>query len=166
MSDKDTVRKAVHPTHAQEPVHEPVHGDDHDKPWEPPSNLAAPPARPGMGQKWVRVSIRNEDDATNLSKAFREGWVPRRADTAPANFRPPTIAHGEFAGCIGVHGMVLCEMPATRVQQRKAYYEGRTRQQTLAIEQDLLKDQVPGHPIHQDRKSTVSVGRRPVVADD
>lgn len=165
MSDKD-LRKAVHLTRAQDIVHEPAHGDEYDRPWEPPSNLAAPPARPGMGQKWVRVSIRNEDDATNLSKSFREGWIPRRADTVPSGFRPPTIAHGEFAGCIGVHGMVLCEMPETRINQRRSYYEGRTRQQTVAIEQDLLKEQRPGHPIHQERKSTVSVGRRPVVADD
>jgi hypothetical protein len=165
MSDKD-LRKNVHTTRAQDTVHGSVHGDEHERPWEPPSNLAAPPARPGYGQKWVRVAIRNEDDATNVSKAFREGWAPRRADTAPADFRPPTISHGEFAGCIGVHGMILCEMPETRIAQRKSYYEGRTRQQTQAIEQDLLRDQVPGHPIHQDRKSSVTVGRRPVVADD
>jgi hypothetical protein len=79
---------------------------------------------------------------------------------------PPTIAHGEFAGCIGVHGMVLCEMPETRIAQRRRYYEGRTRQQTQAIEQDLLKKQRSGHPIHQERKSTVTVGRRPMVTDD
>lgn len=143
-----------------------VHNQDNDRPWEPPSHLNAPPPQPGMSQKWIRHTLRGDDDNHNLMKAFQQGWKPRRADTVPADFYPPTIKHGEFAGCIGAPGLILCEMPTERVEKRNAYYRGVTERNTRAITEDLTKVQQPGMPISQSRQSNTTVGRRPMVAPD
>lgn len=159
-------RKAAHPTRAQDPVHPPVHGADEDKPWEGAENLAAPEPRPGMAQRWIRVGVHGKDDPTNIAKSFREGWKPRRADTVPEGFEVPTIAEGKYAGVIGVHGMILCEMPKTRVAKRREYFENKTKAQTQAVARDLARVSNPAMPLEQQRKTAVERGREPRVAPD
>ena len=87
--------------------------DDEARPqtaWKPPSLLDAPEARPGMTQRWVSTSIQGKETPDNVFKRMREGWNPRPADTVKDK-RFPTINHGQWEGCIGIEGMLLCEMP-------------------------------------------------------
>lgn len=162
---EDRSREAAHPTRAQDPVHETAHGDTWDRPWEPPSNLDAPPPRPGMAQRWVRTHIGNEEDTGNVQKKFREGWRPRRADSVPADFPMATIEEGRHAGCIGVHGMILCEMPMSRLQQASDYYDGIANSQMQRVQQDLADQRGMG-PVLQARRTEVTKGRRrPPVQD-
>lgn len=160
-------RETLHATHAQDPVHPPVH-ESEERPWEEPINLRAPEARPGMVQRWVRTAIRDEEDVRNVSKARQEGWEPRRADTVPKGFSVPTISHGEYAGVVGVHGLILCEMSENRVAKRREYFENKTKRQTQAVARDLANVSNPRMPLIQERESEVIKGRqrRPVVAED
>ena len=157
----------VHTTHAQEPVHGSVHGDDELTPWKPPANLEAPPPRPGYVQRWIRVSMRGEDDVSNIAQSFQEGWQPRRADTVE-NPTVPTISHGKYAGIIGVHGLILCEMPKETNDQRNAYYRNLAIRQNRAVSTELDKDSDPDMPIEQTRKTQVIGGKatKPNVAPD
>lgn len=161
-------REPAHPTRAQEPAHPPVHGEQHDAPWEQPSNLTAPPPRPGMAQRWIRTGVQNTPDATNVAKAFREGWQPRRADTVEAGFTVPTISHGEFAGVIGIHGMILCEMPQERLALKREFIAQQTKRQTQAVARSLAEQSHPNMPISQVRKTEVTRGKQrvPLVGDD
>ncbi len=158
-------RPPAHPTRDQEPVHFVPHETPEDE-WRPPQNLDAPPARPGMSQLWVRTAIGSEEDPTNVSRYYQEGWVPRRADTVPVEFAPPSIKEGQFAGCVGVHGMILFELPIEKVRQRRAYYANRTRRQTEAVNQDILRVQSAQVPFFEKRESRVTVGRQVVAASD
>ncbi len=159
-------REPVHETRAQDEAHPPAHGEQWDTPWTQPSNLEAPPARPGFVQRWIRVSMHGVDDATNVAKAEREGWRPRRADTAPGEFQVPRIKEGRFEGVIGVHGMILCEMPEGRIAQRREHYAAQTRRQTQAVEYDLDKDfGHPQVPLTKKLETRVALGRRPKVAE-
>lgn len=160
---KKRKRTPAHPTREQEPVHPPVHGEDADRPWLPPSRLAAPPERPGMAQRWVRVGIHGQDDPSNLAAALQEGWRPRRADTLPAGFAAPKIDHGEYAGVIGIHGMVLCEIPKARMQARARYYAEMTRKQTQAVEQGLARVSDPRLPLQRHRDTQVVKKRDPTI---
>lgn len=157
--------REIHASRDQEypsdaPVHE-EHGD-----WSPPSLLEAPPPRPGYVQRWIRVRRGNQEDLQNFMSRRREGWQPRDPASVPGGFDAPTMAHGNFGRCIMVEGMVLCEMPTRRNEQRKAYYHGRLMNQTAAVEQQLLKIQQPGHPIDHRAATKVTVGRRPNVQED
>jgi len=134
--------------------------------WKPPSLLDAPEARPGMVQRWVATSIQGRDTPDNVYKRMRAGWNPRPADSVKDK-RYPTINHGQWAGSIGVEGMLLCEMPEETFGKMKDYYLGRSQEQNESIPGELdALGRNSGLPIFQERKSTTSQGRDVSVMDD
>lgn len=157
-----TMDRTLNQERAAPPVHETrqyetwddvdVHAAE-DKPWVRPSSLEAPPARPGFVQRWIRIGSMGQDDPTNTARKFREGWKPRPASSIPANWHSPTVMHGKWAGCIGVEGMLLCEMPQKMVDKRNAHYKAKTDLTTESIESELQKHSRPDMQITQDRKS-------------
>jgi len=129
------------------------------KPWAPPSVLDAPPAPEGYKHRWVRASIRGEEDNGNVFNRIRQGYEPVRADEHPG-YQAPTVEDGKHAGVIGNGGLILTRVPIETAQERTAYYGGRTREQMEAVDQDLMKEQHPSMPINQQRQSRVSFGGR------
>ena len=127
------------------------------KPWAPPSRLAAPEAPAGYVHRWIRTAMRGEDDKMNVNTKLREGWDPVRKDEYP-DYEAPTIDEGRFEGVIGQGGLMLCRIPVETAQERSAYYGTRTREQMVAVDQDLMKDQHPSMPITNSRQSRVSFG--------
>ena len=55
---------------------------------------------------------------------------------------------------------MLCRMPVQTARERNEYYGGRTREQMTAVDHDLMKEQHPSMPIHNDRQSRVTFGGR------
>lgn len=109
-----------------------------DAPWAQPESLTAPAPRPGMVQRWVRTSVLGKDDAVNIARKYREGWRPRDPSTVPnAKARYPTIQHGQFGSVIAVEGMVLCEMSAARIAQKRSFINDQTSKRTAAIDAQL-----------------------------
>lgn len=127
------------------------------KPWTPPSSLDAPPAPEGFVHRWIRESVMGFDDKKNLSARLREGFELVRADEYPG-YQAPTIQDGRHAGVIGVGGLLLARFPIETKQERDAYYGQRTRDQLTAVDQNLMREQHPSMPIHNDRQSRVTFG--------
>ena len=95
----------------------------------------------------------------NMHARLREGWELVRAEEYP-DFDAPTIDEGKHAGVIGVGGLVLARIPEETVDQRTEYYRDRTRDQMVAVDQDLMMEQHPSMPINNERQSRVSFGGR------
>ena len=129
------------------------------KPWAPPSILDAPAPPEGYKHRWVRASIRGEEDKGNVFNRIRQGYEPVRGADHP-EYQAPTLEDGKHAGIIGNGGLILTRVPVETVQERTAYYGGRTREQMEAVDQDLMKEQHPSMPINQQRQSRVSFGGR------
>ena len=130
------------------------------KPWAPPSHLEAPEPPVGYVHRWIRVAMRGEEDKMNVHSKLREGWSPVRADEYP-NYEAPVIDDGKYQGVIGQGGLMLCRMPVETANERAAYYGTRTREQMVAVDQDLMKDQHPSMPISNNRQSRVTFGGSP-----
>ncbi|MDF1763448.1 MAG: hypothetical protein P1U57_08575 [Oleibacter sp.] len=160
MSDKRNVRA----NEARNSVR-----DEESRPmtaWKPPSLLDAPEARPGYVQRWVATSIQGKESPDNVYKRMREGWEPRPADTVKSKLYP-TINHGQWAGSIGIEGMLLCEMPEEIARQKQDYYSGKNEEQNESIAGDLdALGRRSGQPIYQERKSETSRGRSLSAASD
>jgi len=160
MSDKRNVRA----NEARNSVR-----DEESRPmtaWKPPSLLDAPEARPGYVQRWVATSIQGKESPDNVYKRMREGWEPRPADTVKSKLYP-TINHGQWAGSIGIEGMLLCEMPEEIARQKQDYYSGKNQEQNESISGDLdALGRHSGQPIYQERKSETSRGRSLSAASD
>jgi len=133
--------------------------EERRKPWAPPSRLEAPPAPEGYVHRWIRTSIRNDEDTMNVHSRLREGWEPVRAEEYP-EYEYPVIDEGKHAGVIGQGGLMLCRIPEETAQERAAYYGNRTREQMTAVDQDMMKEQHPSMPMSANRQSRVSFGGR------
>ena len=139
-----------------------------DEPWVNPASLPQIPPRKGMVQRWIRVAIRSEADPVNTARKFREGWVPRAVSTVPKNIPVPRVEAGKYAGCIGVEGMILCEMPVERNEARNKYFADKQARQTAGIDQQLAEETRHQSPAFGavKRENTSKVVREVAVASD
>ena len=129
------------------------------KSWTPPTKLDAPPPPDGYEHRWIRTHIRGEDDKTNVYAKMREGWEPVRADEyEDAHTKYPVIDEGKDKGIIGVGGLMLARIPTETVKERTEYYRDQTRNQMKAVDENLMREQHPSMPIHNDRQSRVTFG--------
>ena len=133
--------------------------------WTRPSELEAPDPRPGYTQRWIRIRLGNDDDARNSMRKFREGWIPRKAETVPEGYAPPTFSHARLGEVIGVEDLILCEMPITKAEQRNAFYEARRDKMIEGIENDLRNVSQRGPRIAKQHKTQVTKRRLRVPAD-
>lgn len=161
---EERTREPAHTSRAQDTYDIEKMHDENDKPWVRGQSLAAPEARPGMRQRWIRVGSLGADDPINVARKMREGWKPRPADSIPADFQLPSISHGQWAGCIGVEGMVLMEMPERLAAKRDSHFRAKTDNITNGIETELQAQSDPRMEISQTRKT--KVGRLIKVADE
>jgi len=129
------------------------------KPWAPPSRLEAPDPKPGYQHRWIRTSLRGEDDSMNVHAKLREGWEPVRAEDHP-DFEAPTVDDGKHAGVIGVGGLILAKIPKETVDERRAYYQNVADQQIQAVDNDLMRESNQVMPISApSRTSKVTFGK-------
>ena len=69
--------------------------DNRPKVWKMPSALELPDEAveaaesQGIIYRWIRESVLGRDDKTNVSKRFREGFVPVRPDELPGFLSKP-----------------------------------------------------------------------------
>jgi hypothetical protein len=133
-----TTHTPVNPTHESEALaNNPVH-DEEETTWIRGRSLDAPPPRPGMAQRWICVSSNGKDDVSNAQTKFREGWVPRDANTV-SGFYFKKVSAGEFAGKILVNGMLLCERKKAISERRDRHFNGITQARTEAVNAELEK---------------------------
>ena len=131
------------------------------KQWMPPSSLDAPPAPKGFKHRWIRTETMGQEDTGNVSKKLREGWEFVRAEEIKNQIGEhdyPVISDGKYQGLIGVGGLVLARIPEELVEQRSKYYQGKTKTQIEAVDNDVLREQRPEMPINIDRQSRVTFG--------
>ena len=138
--------------------------------WIRPSSLDAPPCRDGMTQRWVRKSIRGADDPKNLNRSWREGWRPRSPDSLDESWRVYANFADKNEGMIVVDDLILMEIDSRILAERKNAIANATQSQMRAVEHDLEKSQLAGHPIVKDHNTSVThpaMRVQPVaVADD
>jgi hypothetical protein len=123
-------------------------------PWIKGVKLPNIPARVGYRQKWIRVALFKEDDSRNVESKYRMGYRPRHPDTVPVGMYVPLVGGGEWAGCIGVEGSVLMEIPESRAQQIEQGNRRVSDQNTQGIA-DVLNQSAtdPRMPVEQERTS-------------
>lgn len=141
-----------------------------DMDWRPASSTMAPPAQPGMEQRWIRFQVGERSDPRNWTRKTKERWVPRRLSTVAESYMAPTVKHGQLGDVIGVEDLILCERPIEVGASRRRYYDAVSRRQRAAAERqslDSLQDKY-GHEIISKERREVTAGRgrrRPNVQD-
>ena len=125
--------------------------------WRPPSVLDAPNAPDGFIHRWIRAEMLGHDDKPNFTKRLREGYEPVRADEYP-NFECAVIEEGKLKGIIGVGGLILARLPIEVAKAREKYFRDQTKDQMVAVDRDLMREEHPSMPISRERSSRVTFG--------
>jgi hypothetical protein len=128
------------------------------KQWTPPELLPEPDKEPGYKYRWIRVSLLNNADPRNISKAMREGYEPVKMEEQP-KFKLLIDPNSRFQGNIEIGGLLLCKTPEEFVEQRAKYYDDLTRQQTEAVDNNLMRQSDPRMPLFKENKSSASFGK-------
>jgi len=123
--------------------------------WTPPSLLPDPNKEADYAFRWIRTSYLNQPDERNLSSKRTQGWEAVRLED-----HPELQTYGKDSGNVEIGGLMLHKMPKEFVDQRNAYYDKFTRDQTAAVDATLMKENDPRMPLFSERKSTTSRGTR------
>lgn len=133
--------------------------------YKPPALLETPPAPDGLIYRWIRCQVHNVDDAENLSMKYREGWTPVQSKDLEG-WDGPVHTENRFAGVIGVGDLILCKNLLAKMEARARYYEQITRNQQVAVDAELMKQNDSRMPIFKTRTSQQIRGQRKVSFDD
>jgi len=128
--------------------------------WEPASILPDPEPQDGWVFRWIRTSMVGSSDNTNVSKRFREGWEPVRAEDHPElQIMSDHKSEWGAKGGIEVGGLLLCKAPQEVVEQRRAYYRKHADAQMQAVDNNYMRENDPRMPVFApDRKTSVTFG--------
>ena len=129
------------------------------KAWAPPTLLPTPAPQDGYKFRWIRISTLNQADPTNLSGKLREGWEPVRASDHPEMYISGMDTSEKYKDNIVIGGLMLCKTPTELVEQRNAYYQQQTDNQTQSVDNNFMRESDPRMPLFRDRKSSVSFGK-------
>ena len=128
------------------------------KVWRPGTALEAPEPPLGFKHRWIRESVMEYDDKTNVHKRRQEGYDLVRAEEYP-EYSGPVVDEGRNAGIIGVGGLVLARIPEELADQRNQHYQNTTQNQMDAVDRDWMRENNPAMPkMAPQRKSSVTFG--------
>jgi hypothetical protein len=121
--------------------------------YKPASSLPDPTPDPDYEFYWIATAINGQDNGTNVSQKFRDGWVPVKAVD-----HPELQIQGNKDGNVEVGGLLLCKKPKEMAEARREYYEQKARNQMESVDNSFMKNSDARMPLFADRKSTTTKG--------
>lgn len=127
--------------------------------WQRQSMLPTPEPRDGLKFRWVRTSSLGQADMTNVSRRFREGYVPVKATEFP-ELHIMSDVDSRFPENIEVGGLLLCAIPADLAEDRIIGQVDEARQQMEAVDRNFMRESDPRMPVlAPERSSRTTFGK-------
>ena len=115
-----------------------------------------------MSLRWIRISVRGQDDISNVGKRLQEGWVFVTPDEVPEMGVTSFVRdEGRYLGTVCRGDLALAKMPAGKVKARRKHYETKANDMMDAVNAQLMKNSDSRMPISNTSKSVTTRGRRP-----
>ena len=130
---------------------------ERDTSWEPPQVLPDPAPQDGYVFRWIRTSILSTADNVNVSKRFREGWEPVRAEDHP-ELMLVSDRNSTFKGNIEIGGLLLCKSSTENVKARNKYYNEMAQRQMDSVDQNYMRESDPRMPKLNESSTRVTFG--------
>ena len=121
--------------------------------WQRQSMLPTPEPRDGLKFRWVRTSALGQGDMTNVSRRFREGYVPVKATEFP-ELHVMSDVDSRFPENIEIGGLLLCAIPSDVAEDRILGQVDEARQQMEAVDRNYLRESDPRMPVLSPERST------------
>jgi hypothetical protein len=128
------------------------------KQWQQAELLPEPDKDPDYAYRWIRVANLNAADPRNLSAKLREGWEPVALEEQP-KFRLLADPNSRYKDNIEIGGLLLCKTPKEFVEQRNRHFAKVADDQSVAVDNSLMRQSDPRMPLFNERKSSSSFGK-------
>ena len=124
-----------------------------DDSWIPSSVLPTPDPQNGWRFRWIRTSTLGQADDTNVSRKFREGWVPVRREDHP-ELKITSDINSQFEGNTEQGGLLLCKAPEEKMKARTKHFNEVARRQMESVDSNYMRENDPRMPLLRPEKST------------
>lgn len=129
------------------------------KGWVRPSVLPTPDPRDGLTFRWVRTSTLGNNDNTNVSSRFRQGYTPVKAKDFP-ELQVVSDFDSRFKDNIEVGGLLLCSIPTEIVEERVEGQLEMARNAQEAVDRNFMRENDSRMPVlAPERSSRTSFGK-------
>lgn len=115
----------------------------------------------GYALKWVRISIKGQEDYKNLGLKMRDGYTfvsPEEVPEMAAGFQVGDV--GKLGKLVLRGDVALAKAPAEKINARKTRVRQRTNQLTEAINEQLMANSDRRLPITNNSRSRVATGKQ------
>jgi hypothetical protein len=110
-----------------------------------------------MVLRWVRITLKGEDDYKNVGNKMTQGWVFVTPEEIPEMLHSATVLNsGRYTNCVVRGDVALAKMPRGKSVARNDYYD-----LMEAVNQQLMSSSTSKMPISNSSTSTVTKGRMP-----
>jgi hypothetical protein len=123
------------------------------KSWTRPSALPTPEPKDGLHYRWVRTSMLGNSDNPNVSRRFREGYVPVKAADHP-EMKLLSDVDSRFPDNIEVGGLMLCAIDKDIAEDRSEQQLEASRRQMDAVDNNYLRQSDPRMPVLRPERNT------------
>ncbi len=115
----------------------------------------------GMALRWIRITLRNQEDYQNVGKRTGEGWEFVQSEEVPEMLHSSDVREGgRYAGAVCRGDLALAKMPKELAESRKDFYEGRSREMVDAVNAQLMNSSDSRMPISNNSRTKVSRGKQ------
>ena len=121
--------------------------------WKRANALPDPDPQEGVEFRWIRTSTLGQNDNTNVSSKFREGWEPVKLEDHPELKVLPDV-DSKFKGNVEVGGLLLCRNSKENMDARREYHQQQTASQMAAVDNNYMRESDPRMPVLRPEKST------------
>jgi len=119
-----------------------------------------------MSLRWLRISVKGQDDISNIGKKQQQGWVFVTPDEVPELAITSFVRkEGRYTGTVCRGDLALAKMPTGKVKARRKHYENKSNEMMDAVNAQLMKGNNSRMPITNSSKSVITKGRQPSFQD-
>ena len=120
----------------------------------------------GLALRWIRISIKCQDDIGNVGNKLQLGWEFVSPDEVPEMALTSFVRdEGRYQGAVCRGDVALVKMPAGKVNSRRKFYEQKANDQMDAVNAQLMKSSDSRMPITNSSRSVTTKGRVPSFQD-
>ena len=120
----------------------------------------------GLSLRWIRISVKGQDDVSNVGKKQQEGWTFVTPDEVPEMAVTSFVREdGRYTGTVCRGDLALAKMPTGKVRARRKFYEKKANDMMDAVNAQLMKSSDSRMPISNTSKSVTTKGRVPTFQD-
>ena len=131
-----------------------------------PEEVEARFSNDGMSLRWLRISVKGQDDITNIGKKQQQGWEFVTPDEVPELAITSFVRkEGRYTGTVCRGDLALAKLPTGKVMARRKHYENKANDMMDAVNAQLMRNNDSRMPISNSSKSVTTRGRQPSFQD-